>query len=88
MDQFPEFVQTFLQLFFFKRLTMYIILLLVYRLLLVSGLKVDIKSEIEFDNATLFKRGFHEEAPLFYIEDRHPAEFFWSEPYYPSRMYD
>lgn len=35
----------------------------------------------------LQKRGFHEEAPLFYVEDRHPAEFFWSEPYYPSRMY-
>lgn len=53
------------------------------------SLNVDIKSNVEFhDNLTsLTKRGFHEEAPLFYIDDHHPGEFFWSEPYYPSRMF-
>lgn len=61
------------------------------------GMNVEIKSNVEFSNDMLFdenvtspqveKRGFHEDAPLFYIEDRHPGEFFWSEPYYPSRMY-
>lgn len=67
---------------------MLIIVLILFKLLLAKALKVGINTEIEIDdNITISKRGFHEEVPLFYIEDRHPAEFFWSEPYYPSRMY-
>ncbi|CAH6722406.1 putative probable beta-glucosidase A [[Candida] jaroonii] len=50
-------------------------------------LRSEIKNEIHFDsNITFEKRGLHEEAPLFYIEDRHPAEFFYSDPYYPSPL--
>lgn len=58
--------------------------------MMVATLSVEINPNVELnDNLTtnFDKRGFHEEAPLFYIEDHHPGEFFWSEPYYPSRTY-
>lgn len=64
-------------------------MLLVYLWFLnaVVLLNTQIRQQVSFDNnGTISKRGYHEEVPLFFIEDRHPAEFFYSTPYYPSPM--
>lgn len=60
-------------------------------LLRVSALEAgDIKTHLDLTyNETvhaLQKRGYHEEAPLIYVADDHPLEYYWTRPEYPSRM--
>lgn len=38
------------------------------------------------DSGGLQKRANHRESPLIYYGDDHPLEYYWTKPYYPSRL--